>query len=170
MLTVLSRCVTDGLGLVHFLTPYKLWDLSKPSSTSLLTTFLFPTPVSCLAFDLTERYFFAGSPTGVVHRMDLFTKKALGIGLDAVGGLGSLDVIRVGEDESVKNRIVIGDAVTTLAISATGSMLLVGTSTGSIHVYDIPSSQRLRTVAPHKGKLIAFPASWYVINNLQDPQ
>ncbi|KAH8832482.1 WD40-repeat-containing domain protein [Flagelloscypha sp. PMI_526] len=148
----------------------KLWDLSAPPTSALLTTFQFPSPISSLAFDAAERFFFAGSqPTkdgssGVVYRMDLFTKKSLGIAngnsgevLNAIGGMGSLDIIRMGlEDEEGKRRISISEPVTALVISLTGSLLLVGTSIGLIHVYDIPSSQRLRTISSHKGTPITY--------------
>lgn len=41
--------------------------------------------------------------------------------------------------------------VTTMVISLTSSLLLVGTATGLIHSYDIASHQLLRTISTHKG-------------------
>lgn len=41
--------------------------------------------------------------------------------------------------------------VSTLTISLTSSLLLVGTATGLIQTYDIASHQLLRTLAAHKG-------------------
>ena len=42
--------------------------------------------------------------------------------------------------------------VTAICISLTTSLLLVGTSMGAIHIYDIPSHQLLRTISSHKDK------------------
>jgi len=78
----------------------QLWDLS---SRSLLTTFHFPQPISYLAWDVTERLFFAASADGSIHQMNLFreqTSKLGGIITEAVGGAGVTDVIRVDDDES----------------------------------------------------------------------
>lgn len=85
-------CLSDQLS-------HQLWDLS---SRSLLTTFHFPQPISYLAWDITERLFFAASADGSIHQMNLFrerTSKLGGIVTEAVGGAGVTDVIRVDDDE-----------------------------------------------------------------------
>ena len=46
--------------------------------------------------------------------------------------------------------------ITTISISFTSSLLLVGTGTGLILVYDIPSHQLLRTISTHKGLAITY--------------
>ncbi|KAJ7281918.1 WD40 repeat-like protein [Mycena rebaudengoi] len=132
----------------------KLWDLA---SRSLLTTFQFPQPISCLAWDLTERMFFAASKDGSIHQMNLFRQredKSGGPIMEAIGGAGVTDIIRVGEDEqkAQKRRLIsVGDPVVSIAISLTSTLLLAGTSTGIIHIYDIPSHQLLRSISTHKG-------------------
>lgn len=40
-------------------------------------------------------------------------------------------------------------------MSLTSAILLVGTSEGLIHIYDVPSHQLLRTISNHKGMSIA---------------
>lgn len=45
--------------------------------------------------------------------------------------------------------------ITVLTISLTSSLLLVGTATGLIHIYDIASHQLLRTISAHKGMSIS---------------
>lgn len=42
--------------------------------------------------------------------------------------------------------------ITTLAISFTSTLLLVGTLSGAINVYDVESHQLLRSIATHKDK------------------
>jgi len=82
----------------------KLWDLS---SRSLLTTFHFPQPISCLAWDITERLFFAASPNGSIHQMNLFYERESKLGgtvVEAVGGAGVTDVIRHESDQSREAR------------------------------------------------------------------
>jgi pre-rRNA-processing protein IPI3 len=81
----------------------KLWDLSTRSHP-LLTTFQFPKPITCLAWDLCERFFFAASSDdeGSVHRMNLFRQRENGLVAEAVGGAGVGDVVRVGFDSQVE--------------------------------------------------------------------
>ena len=45
--------------------------------------------------------------------------------------------------------------MTSICISLTATILLVGTSEGLIHIYDIPSHQLLRTISTHKGMTIS---------------
>ncbi|KIL00758.1 hypothetical protein PAXRUDRAFT_29581 [Paxillus rubicundulus Ve08.2h10] len=141
----------------------KLWDLS---SQSLITTFHFPKPISSVTWDVTERLFFASSPDGSIHQVNLFrereTKHKGGPFIEAVGGSGVSDIIRVDEAENTAGRqrlISVGQPVTALSISLTTSLLLVGTATGLIHMYDIASHQLLRTISTHKGMSISFLAT-----------
>ncbi|KAJ3517759.1 hypothetical protein NLJ89_g314 [Agrocybe chaxingu] len=137
----------------------KLWDLS---SKSLLTTFQFPQSISHLAWDVMERLFFAASADGSIYQMNLFRERASKLGAtvtEAVGGGGVTDIIRVEDDasrEARKRRLIsVGQPITSICISLTSTTLLVGTSEGLIHLYDIPSHQQLRTISTHKGMPIA---------------
>ncbi|KDQ26996.1 hypothetical protein PLEOSDRAFT_1077773 [Pleurotus ostreatus PC15] len=122
----------------------KLWDVA---SKSLLTTFQFPQPISCLAWDITERVFFAGSEDGSIHQMNLFRASAA----EAIGGAGLTGIIRV-EDES--RLISVNQPLSCLAISLTSSLLLAGTATGHINVYDIASHQLVRAINSHIGSAV----------------
>ncbi|KAI3611032.1 pre-rrna-processing protein ipi3 [Moniliophthora roreri] len=130
----------------------KIWDLS---SRTLLTTFMFPQAISSLAWDITERLFFAASADGSVYQVNLFkqredkTKSHIS---EAIGGGGVSDVIRVSDERL----IVVGQPVTCLTFSMTSSSLLVGTSTGLIHIYDVPTHQLMRTISTHKGFGITY--------------
>lgn len=46
--------------------------------------------------------------------------------------------------------------MSTLTMSLTSSMLLAGTLTGLIHIYDVASHQLLRTLSTHKGMSITY--------------
>ncbi|KAI0367031.1 WD40 repeat-like protein [Pilatotrama ljubarskyi] len=135
----------------------KLWDLA---SKSLLTTFYFPQPIACISWDPTERLFFAASANGSMHQVNLFRQredKYSRAAMEAVGGAGVSDVIRINEidpKDAKKRLISVGEPVTTMAMSLTGSILLAGTATGLIHIYDIASHQLLRTLSSHKGMAI----------------
>ena len=101
-------CDKPYLCIFMFISDLQLWDLS---SRSLLTTFQFPRPISCLAWDLTERIFFAASADGYVHQMNLFRQRETKSGgqfIEAVGGAGINDVIRVGEEDGAppKKRLI----------------------------------------------------------------
>jgi len=96
----------------------KVWDLG---SKSLLTTFQFPQPIACLAWDLTERMFFAASSDGSIHQMNLFRQrddKSGGQAVEAIGGAGVNDVIRVDDDPEAKKKRLISIEYIPLGLSA----------------------------------------------------
>ncbi|KAI0073256.1 WD40 repeat-like protein [Panus rudis PR-1116 ss-1] len=136
----------------------KLWDLS---SNTLLTTFQFPHPIRRLAWDVTERLFFAASEDSI-HQVNLFRQredKFSRVGMEAVGGAGSGEMIIIdqeGQQESRKRLIKVGEPIATLTTSLTTSLLLAGTHSGLILIYDIASHQLLRTISTHKGYSITY--------------
>ena len=85
----------------------KLWDLSTRDH-SLLTTFQFPKAISCLAWDPSERFFFAAAQDdeGSVYRMNLFRQGEADVGAQAVGGAVPQEVVRV-DDEMLKQKRLI---------------------------------------------------------------
>jgi len=79
-------------------TNLQLWDLS---SGTLLTTFQFPHAITHLAWDVTERVFFAASQDGSIHCVSLFRQRKTDAGesiSEAVGGGGTSEVIRINEE------------------------------------------------------------------------
>lgn len=139
----------------------KLWDIS---SQSLLTTFHFPKPISSTVWDITERLFFAASLDGSIYQVSLFRQRAekhAGQTIEAVGGAGVGDLIRVADEDSNSRKCLIrvDQPITAITISLTSSLLLVGTATGLIHIYDITSHQLLRTISTHKGMSISHLAT-----------
>ncbi|THH10360.1 hypothetical protein EW145_g1398 [Phellinidium pouzarii] len=135
----------------------KLWDLS---SRTLLTTFLFPSPIHSLAFEIAERTFFAASSAanstghgGAVYQVKLFRRRnaqSSRPSVEALGGGGISEAIRL--DADPKGMIFVGQPISSLALSITQSMLLIGTAVGEVHLYDIASHQLLRTLSPVKDK------------------
>ncbi|KAJ3571922.1 hypothetical protein NP233_g3442 [Leucocoprinus birnbaumii] len=161
----------------------KLWDLS---TGTLLTTFQFPHVISHLAWDVTERVFFAASQDGSIHRVNLFRQRKNNAGdliHEAVGGGGTSDIIRFGEEDDgtqTRRPIQVGwvgsspsshlprlicfspeirETISAMAISFTSTFLLVGTMSGMIHLYDLPSHQLIRTISAHKGFSITYLSS-----------
>ncbi|TDL24019.1 WD40 repeat-like protein [Rickenella mellea] len=145
----------------------KLWDLA---SRTQLATFLFPHPIACLAFEPAERLFFAASSDadGSIHQVHLFrhretksgrlTATATGGGVEALGGAGAEEAIRVnfpvgGErNESDKSRLIVaGHPVLAITISLTSSLLIAGTQSGLVQMFDIASHQLVRSISAHKG-------------------
>jgi len=55
----------------------------------------------------------------------------------------------------------IRETISAMAISLTSTFLLVGTSGGMIHLYDLPSHQLLRTISAHKGFSITYLISLF---------
>ncbi|KAG8942725.1 Pre-rRNA-processing protein ipi3 [Tulasnella sp. 424] len=142
----------------------QLWEIS---STTLLATFIFPQPITILAFDLAERAFFAASQDGSIHQVNLFRQRKNRMGhetgsLEAVGGMDEGGAMRI-DDEDVPTRkrlISAGQEATSLAISFTGSTLLVGTATGVVQVYDIPSHQLIRSINVQQGFAVTHVCSF----------
>ncbi|KIY69224.1 WD40 repeat-like protein [Cylindrobasidium torrendii FP15055 ss-10] len=140
----------------------KLWDMS---SKSLLTTFQLPKPITCLAWDPTERLFFAASACGSIHQMNLFRErqsKVAGHHFEAVGGAGATDNIQFDADGAAptnKRLISVGQEVTCMAFSLTAALLLVGTAAGLINIYDVASHQLIRSITSHKGFAITHLAT-----------
>jgi pre-rRNA-processing protein IPI3 len=106
--------------IFHIITPpaadglQQLWDLS---SKSLLTTFQFPHAVTCIAWDVTERLFFAAAADGSIHQVNLFRTridKTGGCVAEAIGGAGVSDLLSVGDDDpsASKRRLVSVGCVT----------------------------------------------------------
>lgn len=100
--------------------------------------------------------------------------------MEAIGGAGVTDIIRAGDNDQTKAQkrrlITVGsvpifscrsiashrrysEPVVSITISLTSTLLLAGTSTGIIHIYDIPSHQLLRSISTHKGFSIAHLAT-----------
>ena len=121
-----------------------------------MTTFQFPQIISLLAWDVTERFFFAASSEGSIYQVNLFKQKPRfgGQSMQAIGGLGANDVVRIDEDylHAQKKRLIqVAQPISALTISLSSTWLLVGTASGQIHTYDIPSHQHLRSISAHKG-------------------
>ncbi|KAH8093781.1 WD40 repeat-like protein [Cristinia sonorae] len=135
----------------------KLWDLS---SNTLLTTFQFTRAISLIAWDVTERLFFAASDDGSIQQVNLFRQredKYSRNGMEAVGGAGVTEIIRIDPEQQTKKRqIAVGQPISTITLSLTSSLLLVGTCDGHIHIYDVASHQLLRSISTHKGTSITY--------------
>ncbi|KAI6001068.1 WD40-repeat-containing domain protein [Pisolithus orientalis] len=132
----------------------KLWDLA---TQSLMTTFHFPRPVCCVVWDVSERMFFAGSPDGSVHQVNLFRERDHKFGgkvIEAIGGAGTADLVRVDDPESVaKTRLITverpSQPVTALSISITASLLLPPDLVGHISLsLNVASSAEAKDVIP----------------------
>lgn len=151
----------------------KLWDIA---SRSLLATFQFPRPIQRLVWDVAERFFVGASPEGIIFQVELF-KNEEGNGrqrLEAIGGAGLSNILQVGTEDTADRKgpthvgfvavsrslkqifTIFSEPVTSLALSITSSLLVVGTAGGSVFIFDIPSHQRLRTIPIQKGFNITF--------------
>lgn len=71
--------------------------------------------------------------------------------MEAVGGAGVADIIRIDSEQSKTRLISVGQPIKALTLSLTSSLLLVGTGDGLIHLYDVASHQLLRSILTHKG-------------------
>ncbi|GAA6011507.1 hypothetical protein JCM10207_002643 [Rhodosporidiobolus poonsookiae] len=150
----------------------KVWDIST-SPPALLSTFSFPTPISHIAWDPLERFFFAAGPSpssapsaasssapaeapaapigSRVVRVNLYRKKKDGFGIETVeqvGGGGRGEVERVGERLGEGEVYEIPETITALHLSAHSPTLLVGTSHTTTHLLSLPSLLPSRILPP----------------------
>lgn len=112
--------------------------------------------------------------------MNLFKQRegqSAGI-IEAIGGAGVTDIIRIDADSpenrttrlmsvgyalvdmsSLALKLDRSEPITSMTMSLTSTLLLVGTSAGIINIFDIASHQLLRTVTTHKGLSITCLAT-----------
>ncbi|KAF9167972.1 Pre-rRNA-processing protein ipi3 [Actinomortierella ambigua] len=157
----------------------KLWDLS---TGTLLTTFLFPTKITALAFDPSERFFLAASGTPatssgssnskepnttdyVIYQALLYKSKHTEQGyttIEAVDGDSGLEQIGLGgAKRGGRGGAGAGDLVfkghhhpiTRMSLSFDGSALVSGDSKGAVLVWDVASRQMVREMKHHKGSV-----------------
>ncbi|GAA6054791.1 hypothetical protein JCM3770_007436 [Rhodotorula araucariae] len=152
----------------------KIWDIST-TPASLLSTFSFPHPVSHIAWDTLERFFFAAGPTvspssssaatpsvpsssepapsgSRVVRVNLYRKRRDEFGIEVaepVGGGGRGEIERVGEGSGKEGEVYeIPETITALHLSTHSPTLLLGTSHTAVHVLSLPSLLPSRILAP----------------------
>ena len=147
-----------------------MWDLHPPFD--LLCTFSLPqgsTPLQ-VVIDPMERFFYVAGSTatgGEVWHVPLFkhkdTLRSSGE-MEAVGGGGVGEPgIKVGpciyQSTWVSwpvprlELICRSAKITNMALSISATHLLVGTDTGDIHIFSLPSHQLTRTLSPHAGTI-----------------
>jgi len=139
----------------------KIWDLK---SKSILSTFSFPSPIATLAWDRTERVFFASSLKGNIHRMNLYRKRQDRIqtlAMEAVGGgAANGELIQIATLDGETSRLIsVGGSVTCMSMTINSNNLLVGLESGLVNVYDVTSHQLLRTITTHKGQPMVMVGS-----------
>ena len=77
---------------------------------------MFPRPITSLAWDSAERFFFGASADGFIHRVNLFRQKRDPSGrgqstMEAVGGPSRADIFDgVSHEDTLKRLIMIGCA------------------------------------------------------------
>ncbi|CAG8546894.1 4348_t:CDS:2 [Funneliformis mosseae] len=134
----------------------KLWDLS---TGYLLTTFIFPTAITCIIVDPAERMFFGGGSNNLIYQVYLYRRRessnynAFGEEMSSVGGAGSIEDISSIDDE--KGNLFKGhnSAITALALSYDASLLLAGSKDGTLMIWDISSKQMIKKFSHHKGPI-----------------
>jgi len=91
---------------LHFSTLTQLWDLS---TRSIIATFIFPQPISVVTMDPSERVFFAASPNGSIHQVNLIRKPLNKVGhrVEPAEPTATGDIIRIdGQEVDENNRLI----------------------------------------------------------------
>ncbi|WVW79206.1 hypothetical protein I302_101172 [Kwoniella bestiolae CBS 10118] len=125
----------------------KMWSLHPPFP--LLATFILPPSSSptCLSIDPSERFFYVSTTQGEIYHIPLFRRKDTSY--EAVGG-GGHSSIPTKVEGSV---ITLKSPITSMTLSISCTILLVGCGDGTVHLYSLPSHQHLRTLNSHNGPI-----------------
>ncbi|KAI9252653.1 WD40-repeat-containing domain protein [Sporodiniella umbellata] len=131
----------------------KLWDLA---TGHLLTTFLFPKPVSSVVMNPSETVLFAACED-TIYSVDLFFRHQDQT-YEARGGLGRVTLVgiqaRSAANEAPSESPVFAGhtgTVHSLSLSLDGTMLVSGAEDGECIVWDVISRQSLRRFSAHQG-------------------
>ncbi|KAI9249409.1 WD40-repeat-containing domain protein [Phascolomyces articulosus] len=143
----------------------KAWDLA---TGELLTTFLFPKPVSTVIADPSETRLFVACENKI-YPVELYRRKFdktyNADSVESVGGMAKVESIGIkvvdtpsgsatGNEQS--EGLVFSDhsgTVTSLALSFDGSLLISASEDGNCIVWDVTSRQPLRKFESHKGPI-----------------
>ncbi|KAG4301786.1 hypothetical protein PCK1_001762 [Pneumocystis canis] len=130
-----------------------IWDLC---TQSLLTTFVFQDPVTCLALDPAERAFYAGTDQGNIYLVDLYgssEENPMEFFYKAIGG--SKKIIQGVKDElyTFKGH---ENAISCMALSFDGSLLITGSEDRNVFVWDIATRQMIQAFKKHNGSITSI--------------
>lgn len=141
----------------------KLWDLA---TGQLLTTFLFPKPVSAVIMDPSETTLFAACENSI-YSVDLYRRRedqSYKINtVESLGGMSRVESVgikstHVQQQPNSKTPAGLGalftghtDTINTLTLSFDGTILISGAEDGNCIVWDVLSRQPLRKFESHKG-------------------
>ncbi|CEG77748.1 hypothetical protein RMATCC62417_12446 [Rhizopus microsporus] len=120
----------------------------------LLTTFLFPKPVSSVVLHPSETMIFAACEDKI-YSVDLYRRRQDQT-YESVGGMGRVESVGIKDhyqDKPNLGAVFSGHkgTVNSLSLSFDGTLLISGAEDGECIVWDVISRQSLRTFGLHKG-------------------
>jgi pre-rRNA-processing protein IPI3 len=139
----------------------KLWDLA---TGQLLTTFLFPKPVSCVVMNPSETMLFAACEDKI-YSVELFKRRQDQTykinNVESLGGMGRVESVGIkastfaGQEskEPSLGAVFSGHTgtINALTLSFDGTTMISGAEDGNCIVWDVLSRQPLRKFENHKG-------------------
>lgn len=142
----------------------KLWDLA---TGQLLTTFLFPKPVTCVVMNPSETMLFAACEDGKIYSVALYRNREDQTykinSVESVGGMGRVESVGIksttfaGEESKQPGlgSVFSGHTghINSLALSFDGTTMISGGEDGNCIVWDVLSRQPLRKFENHKGPI-----------------
>ncbi|KAG1056563.1 hypothetical protein G6F46_000790 [Rhizopus delemar] len=131
----------------------KLWDMA---TGHLLTTFLFPKPVSSVLMNPSETMLFAACEDKI-YSVDLY-KRRQDQTYESIGGMGRVESVGIKDQHQQQNKPSLGSifsghtgTIHSMSLSFDGTLLISGAEDGECIVWDVASRQSLRTFSLHKG-------------------
>jgi len=112
----------------------KIWDIP---SGSMICSIIFPTGLTCIAMDPSERFLFVGGMDSRVFQMDLFSSRSI----SEETLFESSQLFFQGHTQGI----------TSLAVSFDGNILLSSSEDGTCKSWDIFSRQQIQSFNGHKG-------------------
>lgn len=124
----------------------------------LLGTFVFSSPVECIARDEADRVFYAGLSNGSIRQVPLYVVNKVSNALEAVLGTGK--IVTVAEDPDARETFVYhqsaaGTYPTRISISLDSMSIISADTSGQVFVGDVVTKQVIKAFTPCKSA-IAF--------------
>ncbi|CCG83036.1 Pre-rRNA-processing protein crb3/ipi3 [Taphrina deformans PYCC 5710] len=122
----------------------RIWDLA---TGELLSTLLFPLPVTCLAVDSAERHLYAGTSAGIIHEVKLYKQDKV---ISVIGDMGAIVTVGQSDEGALMGH---ESAISSLSLSLDGSLLTSGAGDGQVFVWDVSTKQMVRKLKNQPGPI-----------------
>ncbi|BFZ64658.1 Pre-rRNA-processing protein ipi3 [Saitoella coloradoensis] len=120
----------------------RVWELG---TGECLTTFVCSSAVSAMTVDPAERAIYAGTPSGSINLIPLYSPTTAD---GAIGGMGSIHTLAASSSDVLTGH---ESPITALSLSFDATLLVSGDNAGQVLCWDLATRQMVRKFKTHKG-------------------